>query len=372
MKFSSSSTELQKILGIVGGVIPSKSTLPILENFLFDVQSGKLTVSATDLDTSISIGIKVKNSEDGRITVPAKRLSETVRSLPPTDVSFSADTESHKIALRAGNGEYKLTGESIETYPPVPAFKGNVELTIDAETLRRLIAKTTFAVSVDELRPAMMGTLFQIKKGEIRGVATDGHRLVRVIKTSSRTGDAVEREIVVPAKALNLVMKSLDSSDCTMAISDTHARFTAGDTTVISRLIEEKYPNYESVIPLDNDKSLVVDKNQLLASVRRAALYASSTTHQVRFTLKKGALTVSAEDVDFGSEAKETIPCEYANDAMDIGFNSVYIVDMLSHLDTDQATLLFSSPTRASIVKPAQQQEGENLLMLVMPVRLNT
>jgi DNA polymerase-3 subunit beta len=370
MKFSTTSNDLQRVLGSVGGVIPSKSTLPILENFLFDVTKGQLTITATDLDTSMSVSMKVKDTVEGKIAVPAKRLSETVRALPNTDVIFSAEPDNNRIIMKTSNGEYKLTGESSENYPSVAAFKGNDELKIDNETLRRLIGKTSFAVSTDELRPAMMGVLFQIKKNELRAVATDGHRLVKITNTAFTQGK-IERDIIIPAKALNLVLKSFTEAESNISFSENHAIFSFNGTTLVSRMIEEKYPNYETVIPLDNDKKLIVDKNQLLSSIRRTSLYASSTTHQVRLSLKKGSLAVSAEDIDFGSEARETLPCEYSSEAMEIGFNSAYLIDVLSHIDTDEAMFMISTPTRASIVQPVTQRQGENLVMLVMPVRLN-
>jgi DNA polymerase III subunit beta len=370
MRFSASSIELQKILGNIGGVIPARSTVPILENFLFEISDNRLLVTATDLDTSMTVNLPVKSGENGTVAVPAKRLMETVRALPNTDINFSSTPDNNKILMKTANGEYRLTGESGENYPAVPKFKADTELNIGGETLTRLITKTSFAVSSDELRPSMMGVLFQIKKNEIRAVATDGHRLVRVIN-SSFTSSVGEREVVIPAKALNLVLKSSDDSQSSVSFNENHALFSMGTTRLISRMIEEKFPNYESVIPLENNKELLVDKNLLLSSVRRTALYASSTTHQVRFSLKKGSLTVSAEDIDFGSEARETLPCEYSSEAMEIGFNSSYMIDMLSHVDTDQVQLMFSSPTRASILRPVTQREGENVLMLVMPVRLS-
>ena len=370
MKFSSSSTELQKALGNISGVIPSKSTLPILENFLLQISKDTLKITATDLDISMSINLKIKDGQDGIIAVPAKRLFETIRSLPATDVTFTAEPDNNRIIMSTDNGEYKLTGESNENYPSIPVFKGKDELEIENDTLHRVISKSAFAVSSDELRPAMMGILFQIKKGEIRVAATDGHRLVRIIN-SNFTSKKIEADFIIPAKALNLALKSINSNAIKLSFNETHAMFSFGDSTLISRMIEEKYPNYESVIPLDNEKRLVVDKNQLLSSVRRTALYASSTTHQVRFSLKKGSITVSAEDIDFGSEARETLSCEYSSEPMDIGFNSSYIIDILSHIDTDEALFLLSTPTRACTVQPISQREGEDILMLVMPVRLN-
>jgi DNA polymerase-3 subunit beta len=370
MKFTAPCSELQKALSTIGGVIPSKSTLPILENFLFEVSKDTLKITATDLDTAMSITMKVKNGADGKLAIPAKRLTETIRSLPSADINFTANTDNNKIVMSTSNGEYKLTGESSDNYPSAPSFKGSGELTISDENLSRLIGKTSFAVSSDELRPAMMGILFQIKKNEIRTVATDGHRLVRIVNTGVATTTA-EKEIIIPAKAMNLVLKSLGSGESTIAFNESHVMFSRDSVTLISRMIEEKYPNYESVIPLDNDKQLTVNRNELIASVRRTALYASSTTHQVRLALKKNSLTISAEDIDFGSEAKETIKCDYTSDALEIGFNSAYIIDILSHMDNDEIMMMFSSPTRASIVKPVNQRNGENLLMLVMPVRLN-
>ena len=370
MKFSTTSTELQKILGNIGGVIPAKTTLPILENFLFQLQKDNLKITATDLDISMSVDLTVRGSEDGTLAIPAKRLFETVRSLPNVTIDFYSDASTNKVLMLTPNGEYKLTGESGENYPTIPSFKGELKMEIENELLRSLISKTVFAVSSDELRPAMMGILFQIRKGEIRAVSTDGHRLVRVIATKIKP-DNIEQDVIIPAKALNLVLKSIVNETSTITFSENHAKFSLGDLVLISRMIEEKYPNYETVIPADNDKMLVADKNLILASTRRTALYASSTTHQVRFSIKKGTMTISAEDVDFGSEARETQPCDYSAEPVEIGFNSAYIIDILSHIDADEVAFRFSSPTRAVVVQPVTQKENENLLMLVMPVRLN-
>lgn len=370
MRFSIHSNELQRALNIAGGVIPTKSTLPILENFLFELAKDNLTITATDLDTSISITVNVKNASGGKAIIPAKKIIETVRALSNTEVSISSENDGNKIVMKTENGEYKLSCEASDNYPTIPSFKATEELKINNETLKRLINKTSFAVGSDELRPAMMGVLLQMKKNEIRAVATDGHRLVRIVNSSFSSKG--EREVIIPSKALVLALKSFENTDTTLSFNDSHVMFSMGSVTLISRMIEEKYPNYESVIPIDNDKKLVVDKEQLIASVRRTALYASSTTHQVRFTLKKGSLAVSAEDIDFGSEAKEMLNCEYSSDPMEIGFNASYVVDILSHIDTNEVLIMLSTPTRACIIKPTDQHSAENLLMLVMPVRLNT
>ncbi len=370
MKFSAPVSELQKCLGSISTVIPSKSTLPILENFLFDLSGDQLNIIATDLEIFASVSLKVKGNEDGKIAVPAKRLLETVRALTEEKVNFKADNSSYKIEMATNNGVYKLTGESSESYPTVPSAQENEELEVESESLRRLINKTAFAVSTDELRPAMTGVLLQLNKSGIRAVATDGHRLVKLTNKTFLTGKT-EKELIIPAKALNLVAKCIEGTISKITLNESQTTFHLGNITMVSRVIEEKYPNYESVLPLENDKKLIVNKNQLLSAVRRTALYASSTTHLVRFSMTKKLISVSAEDIDFGSEAKETMECEYGSESLEIGFNSTYVMDVLNHVDSEEVEFLFSTPARAAIVKPAKQQPGEDLLMLVMPVRLN-
>jgi DNA polymerase-3 subunit beta len=370
MKFSVPNGELQRALLKVSGVIPSKSTLPILENILFALSKNTLTITATDLEISMTVTLEVNGLEDGKIAAPARRLTETVRALPDVTVNFQADTSSNKIVMRTETGEYKLTGESSEEFPSVPEFEGEDELTIESEDFRRTINKTLFAVSTDELRPSMMGILFQIKKNELRAVSTDGHRLVRLIKKDF-SSPSIQRDVIIPSKALNLVAKSAEEVQNKIALNKSNVMIRFGATTLISRLIDENYPNYETVIPTENDKELTVARDLLVSSVRRVALYSSTTTRQIRFTLGKSEMKISAEDIDFGGEATETFPCTFRGEAMEIGFNAHYILDVLTHLESDEVIFKLSTPTRAGIVEPATQRDHEDLLMLVMPVRLN-
>jgi DNA polymerase-3 subunit beta len=285
-------------------------------------------------------------------------------------VVFSIDLSSNKVKMLTETGEYNFLGETHEEFPSMPQFKGEEKLSLNGDLLRRLLSKTVFAVSNDELRPAMTGVLLQFMGKELRAVATDGHRLVRITYTNS-TQTGSKRDVIVPAKALNLVNRSLEESSVEITVDSSHLQFSFGNTTLTSRLIEESYPNYESVIPTDNDRILRVSRDFLLASVRRVALYSSSTTHQVRFSLKNNEMRIAAEDIDFGGEAKERVACEYKGEDLEIGFNSTYVVDILSHLDSDEVEFKFSSPVRATIIGPAKQRENEDLLMLVMPMRLN-
>ncbi|MFN0157779.1 MAG: DNA polymerase III subunit beta [Bacteroidota bacterium] len=371
MKFSANSSDLSRALAKVNAVVPSKSPSPILENVLFDLLNETLNITATDMDISLSVAMQVKAGEDGKIAIPAKRLLDTIRSLPDTEIIFIIDTTTNKIKITTKNGEYSLTGESAKDYPILPQFKGIDELVLDTSTLKKLIHRTAFAVSTDELRPAMMGVLFQSKGNELRTVATDGHRLVKVVQKLSKAS-SLKRDIIVPAKSLSLVSRLLETGDNSVSVSDTHIKIAFDRTVLISRLIDETYPNYESVIPQDNTKMLTVVRDNIIASLRRVALYASATTHQVRFELSKNQMKVSAQDIDFGGEAKETVECVYDSETLEIGFNSIYMLDILTHMEEEKVVLKFSTPTRAGIVSPASASTaGEDVMMLVMPVRLN-
>lgn len=371
MKFTVETGDLLKALVRTSNVVPSKSTLPILENILFELNGNSLTITATDLEVSMSVSISVKGNMDGKIAVPAKRLMETVRSLSETPILFTADIANNKVKMITANGEYKLTGEGSGEFPVMPEFQEGDRIIFENQMFKRVIVKTVFAVSSDELRPAMMGVLLHIKPQEVCAAATDGHRLVRMV-TKKISGGKEPQEVIVPTKALNLIAKFAEDGETSISLNDVHIRFGFENIVLISRIIQEKYPNYESVIPLENDKKLVVGKEQLIASVRRVALYSSSTTHQIRFQVQKENLRISAEDVDFGGEANEKIPCDYSADELEIGFNANYIIDLLAHTDSDEVLFTFSNPTRAAIVQPLTQRESEDILMLVMPIRLNS
>ena len=370
MKFTVESSELQKALMKISGVVPSKSTLPILENILFSLSTNSLKLVATDLEISMSATLDVKGNEDGSIAVPAKRVMDTLRALPETQLMFHADTTTNKIRMITDNGEYNLVGEGSQDYPAVPEFKGESEIVFDGSLIGSMITKTIFSVSTDELRPSMTGLLLQFKSNGMTAVATDGHRLVRVIYSNVQQAKQ-HKDIIVPAKALILVSKAIETGSNTLSVNTTHIKFSFKNFTLTSRLIEESYPNYESVIPLDNDKKLQIDRNLLLSSVRRVSLYSSNTTHQVRFSVKKNELKITAEDIDFGGEARERIACAYSADDLEIGFNATYLVDILSHIDSDEVVFSFSSPVKAAIITPTTAKENEEVLMLVMPMRLN-
>jgi len=369
MKFNASSSELVKALSAVSGAVPNKATLPILETILFESEDDELRLTATDLEISIIEYMSASIDEDGAVAIPARRLIETLRQLPDIPVSFEVDDD-FNVNFRTDKGSYKLVGEDPDEFPEVPDLGEGHKLETQKDIILKAIDKTLFAVSDDDLRPAMMGVLFDIGPDESKFVATDGHRLVKYIK-SDLTADE-ELQFIVPEKALNLVQKALHDEDCDMMITDDHVQFKSGNTIVISRLVNEQYPNYESVIPRENDKLMQIDKDQMLATVNRVAIFSSSTTRQIRLQIDKDKLTIRAEDIDMSSEAKETIACDYDNDKIEIGFNAKYLSDVLGNVEDEKVNFEFSTPNRAGIVKPSEESEDEQILMLVMPVMLNS
>lgn len=374
MKFSAVSSDLHKALSKIISVVPSKSTLPILENVLFELAGNELRLTASDLEISMTVALQVSGEEDGKVAVPAKKLNETLRALSSTDIMFTADESSHRLALKTDQGEYKMAGESASNFPEAEGIQEEFSLQLDTDLLRGIIARTVYAVSTDDLRPSMMGVLFQWKGEEFYAVATDGHRLVRIKQAGvlAEANTEGNRDVIIPAKALNIVSKSLGEGEVTVVFGRSNVRFTFGEMTLISRIIDERYPNYESVIPLENDKELTVSRTALIAAVQRCSIFSNAITNQIRFSVSKDELRVSAEDVDFGGEARETVSAAFSVDEeLEIGFNARYITEALQHLSSDEVDFFFSAPTRAGLIQPKEQKDDLEILMLVMPLRLN-
>lgn len=375
MKFSASSADLLKALTVVGGAVPSKNPLPILECILFEqLDDTGLRLTATDLEISIVQRINVQFETNGtgagqRIAVPAKRLLDTLRALPELPIQFASNDE-FQVVLKTDMGEYKMVGFDGADYPALPELNSDRRIETEGALLRRAIQKTSFAVSKDALRPAMMGIYFQIGPDEGRAVATDGHRLVK-LQLNGLTADE-QTDFIVPEKAMALLGKVVTDEHCTIIVDEGYVGFDFANSRILARLIDESYPNYEAVIPLENEKRMVVNRDAMLAAVKRVGLYSSSMTNQIRLSLDADRVEVSAEDIERSSEAHETVRCDYNSDPMVIGFNSVYLTEVLSHIDAEDAVFEFSSPNRAGVVTPGEQAEDEDMLMLIMPVMLNT
>ena len=371
MKFSVSSADLQKRLQLAGGAIGSNPVLPILEDFLFTIEGKQLTIAATDLETSLITSLEVMADGDGTVAVPAKILLETLKALPAQPVTFSIDDETKAIEITSAYGRYKLAGENGEDYPQVPEAEEVDRIGVPAQTLAEGINKTLFATSSDELRPAMTGVYFQVDFSKLTMVATDAHKLVKF--TVNDLNGEVTTNFIVPKKALNLLKNALPASneEVKLSFNKSNAFFEFGDTKLVCRLIDARYPDYNAVIPVDNPNELSVNRSDFHASLKRIAIYANKTTNQVILNIKDGNLTISAQDLDFSNEATEQIACSYEGDALQIGFNARFLVEMLGVLESEEVKLEMSSPTRAGILLPAEEVEGQDILMLVMPVMLN-
>ncbi|MBX0331650.1 DNA polymerase III subunit beta [Pontibacter sp. HSC-14F20] len=371
MKFIVSSSALLKQLASINGVVTNNPVVPILENFLFEINDSTLTITASDLETSMITELQVEAKESGRIAAPAKILIETLKNLPDQPVTFTIDEETYTIEISSANGRYKLSGENATDFPRIPVVKGGSAIEIPSNVLARAINKTIFAVSNDELRPAMTGIYVQLRSDNVTFVATDGHRLLRFRRTDIAT--AQEASLIIPRKAFTLLKSTLPSEATAvrMEFNQSNAFFSFDNIRMICRLIDERYPDYENVIPVQNPNKLVIDRAALLSSVRRISIYSNKTTHQIRLKLSGSELQVSAEDLDFSNEANERLTCQYDGEDMEIGFNAKFLIEMLNNIDADEISFELSTPNRAGLLMPLANEDNENVLMLVMPVMLN-
>ncbi|PSR14849.1 MAG: DNA polymerase III subunit beta [Bacteroidetes bacterium] len=370
MKFSVSSADLLKRLQVAGGAISSNPVLPILEDFLFHIENNQLQITATDLETSITTKIEVMADKDGKIAVPAKILLETLKALPQQPITFSVNDDNFGIEITSAYGKYKLAGENGDDYPNVPEADTVDTVMLPARTLLHGINNTLFATSSDELRPAMTGVYFQIDFNKVVLVATDAHKLVKY--AFSEVVSEVSTTFIVPKKALNLLKSALpDGVEVKLSFNKANAFFSFGDTELVCRLIDARYPDYNAVIPVDNPNVLSVSRTDFQNSLKRIAIYANKTTNQVILSISDGSLNVSAQDLDFSNEATEQLSCSYNGDPLTIGFNARFLVEMLGILESDEVKLEMSSATRAGILLPSEETVGEEILMLVMPVMLS-
>lgn len=376
MKFIVSSSVLLKNLQNINGVVATNPIVPILENFLFRIDDGTLTVTASDLQTTMTTQIPVEASENGAIAIPAKLLLDTLRSLPEQPVTVNIDTETFGTEILTDNGRYKLSGENPIDFPKLPTVSKTMSVEMTSDVLLSAINNTVFATSTDDLRPAMTGVFLQLSTDNATFVATDGHRLIRYRRTD--LGSSASTSVIVPRKALQLLKASLpEGAPVTAEFSQSNASFTFGGngrptTQLICRLIDERFPDYENAIPTNNPNVMTIGRTDLLNSLKRIMIYANRTTHQIRLSLKANSLTISAEDLDYANEANEKLLCDYDGDPMEIGFNAKLMSEVLSNLGAKMISLEMSAPNRAGLLIPADKEENEDILMLVMPVMLNT
>ena len=373
MNFIVSSSYLLKNLSSISGVITSNPVVPILENVLFEIENGNLLITASDLQTSVMVELQVESKENGSVAIPAKILIDTLKNLPEQPVTFSIDENNYNIEINSDNGRYKLAGENSADFPKVPEISDGYSFTVNANTLALAIGNTIFSTSTDELRPAMTGVFFRLSSNSCTFVSTDGHRLVKYIRTDI-SGDEVDHDMIIPRKSLNLlktIIPSDDKNDINIEFNASNAFFSNDNIKLVCRLIDERYPDYENVIPSDNSNSIEVDKSEILSSLKRISIYANKTTNQVRLKVSGSEVLISAEDLDFSNEANERISCEHDGDDIEIGFNAKFLIEILSNIHSDKVIFKLSEPNRAGLVLPEDIEDEEDLTMLVMPVMLN-
>ena len=374
MKFILSSLKLLKAVQSLAGVINSSNTLPILDDFLFNISDNELRITASDLETTMIVTIQPDLVEGaGEVTIPARLLIDILKNLPDIPVSFNIDETTLAIEITTGEGRYKMVGHKSDEFPQVPVLEEASQWEIPADVLACGFEKTVFATGNDEIRPVMTGVFMEMTNNGLNFVATDAHKLVRYRRLDIKPD--VLASFIVPKKPINQLKTALaGKADETVVVefNKTNASFTMSGFQLVCRLIDGKYPNYETVIPKANPNKLTIDRQLLLSAIRRVAIFSSKATHQIRFKITGQELVLTAEDLDYYNEAKERLACNYDGSDMEIGFNSRFFQEMLGNLSQTEVLLEMSAPNRAGLIIPVDNQNAdEDILMLLMPVMLN-
>jgi DNA polymerase-3 subunit beta len=359
--------ELAHKMNAISGVVPGKTTMPILSTVLMSAENGVFSISATDLDISVTSRVNGTVAEEGKIAAPAKKLAEIVKSLAGEDVSLVA--EGDKLTLSCGKSRFVMNARSADDFPKLPKQEGKTSFTIDPEIVGALIQKTTYAVSTDLTRPALCGVLWEVDRKGISMVATDGHRLARV-EIAMDLGSVQKVDVIVPPKALNTMRNYAEGEkEVRISVGENSISFDMKETTIYSRLLEGPFPNYQRVIPAKNEKELVVSRSALHEATKRVSILSDTLTKQVVFSIGKAKLMLNVSTQELG-EAREEIEASFSGEAMDIGYNANYVLDILRTIDAEEIVFLLDRPDNAAVVKPAS--EGGNLKQtcIIMPLRI--
>ena len=373
MKFIVSSTALFSHLQAISRVINSKNSLPILDCFLIELQDGTLSMTASDNETTLSTSIEVSDyEEDGRFAVSSKTLLEALKEIPEQPLSFQINSSNLEITVQYQNGKYSLMGQSADEYPQASELnEGAVQVVMGADILTTGINRSLFATADDELRPVMNGIYFDITTEDITLVASDGHKLVRN-KTYAAHGEE-KAAFILPKKPANLLKNLLpkEQGDVQIGFDDRNATFTLENYRMVCRLIEGRYPNYNSVIPQNNPHKAIIDRASFISALRRVSVFSSQASSLIKLSLSENMMKISAQDIDFSTSAEESLICQYDGNAMSIGFKSSFLIDILNNIASQNVSIELADPSRAGVVVPEEQEENEDLLMLLMPMMLN-
>lgn len=368
MRFTISREKLLEGLQAVTPAVPAKTTLPVLANLLVETTERGIRFSATDLDIAVSTEVTADVETAGAITIPAKKLIEIARELPPSSVKIGASGE-QRVTLECGRSKFKLLGLPRDEFPTFPSVRFNDSWRVKSSELQKLISHTAFAVSTEESRPILNGVLWELREDRMRMVATNGHRLAKM-EIAVEGSSAPPGDLIVPPKALEQIRRLFPAEEeLEIARGDNHLGFRSPFTSVFTRLVEGPYPNYEQVIPKDNDRYCLADKAALTSALKRMSVIASDQTHRIKMSFNSGMLKFSVTTPDLG-EAQDELPITYNGDQLDIGFNATYLLEILRYMPTEQIRLTFKAPERAATIEPEGWDDPSKYLCLVMPLRL--
>lgn len=368
MRFTISREKLQEGLAAVASAVPAKTTLPVLANLLVQTSEKGLRISGTDLDIAVSTEVTADVESAGAITIPARKLSEIARELPPAPVKISSAGD-QRITLECGRSKFKLLGLPKSEFPSFPAVNFDKALRIQSGELQKLISHTAFAASTEESRPILNGVLWELRAEHMRMVATNGHRLAKM-DVAAKTAGSKNTDLIIPPKALEQIRRLFPAEEeLEVAQGENHVGFRSPFTAVYTRLIEGPYPSYDQVIPRDNDKNAVLDKVAFAGALKRMSVVASDQTHRIRLAFNSGMLRFSVSTPDLG-EAQDELPVRYTGDPLDIGFNAAYLLEILRYMPTDEVKMTFKAPERAATIEPEGWSDAAKYVCLLMPLRL--
>ena len=371
MKFILDSSELYKHLSAINGVIPNNPVVPIIENFLFTIKKGTLNITATDMHLTMikEIAVECRDGNECEVAIPAKILLDTLKNSLGQELVFTVESE--KITITSKNGSYQIGCEDAKGYPTSPSFSKGFEKTVPTDVLKKGIKNTILAVSNDELRPAMTGVFFKFEKSGSAFVATDGHVLLRYQRKDVVTDN--EFSMIIPQKALKLLKSSLPNNISNVEVKSdgSNAFFEFGNLKMICRLIDEKFPPYENVIPNENENKVIVSTHDIIPSLRRILVYSDRDTHHIKLGINGDELLISARDIKFSKEAIEKITSEHIGEDIEIGFNAKVLLNMIGNLSTNEITISLNNPKIAAIIQPTNKEdENEDIMVLAMPVSI--
>lgn len=372
MIFTVYSSTIYSSLVAISRVIAPKPVFPILSNFLFNIESGKLVVTAADNDTTLEAIVEITDSDkDGQIALPAKTLLDALKEIPDQPLTFNINESSYETTITYMNGEYCLVGNNADEYPTPAVLQESVSFELQSDLLLDGLSKSLFATAEDELRPVMNGILCEVSSEGATFVASDGHKLVCYKNTQAQISERAS--FILPKKPASLIksLLSKESNQVTIEFDSRVVRFNLTDFRMVCRHIDGRYPNYNSVIPKNNPHSLTIDRLTMLNALRRISIFSPASTGLLKIRIQQDQLTAYAQDNDFSTSAKETLPCQYDGPAMSIGFKSSFLIDIFSNIQSQEITFKVADPARATLFVPTIQTEDTDLVMLLMPMVLN-